>query len=183
MIRQVLVVIGLGALTLGFVGFRTSAQTRSPEPETRGVARDGIDVYVERWREELRDGKAGIINDVMRLTDEEDDVFWEIYQQYEQEYFALGDRRLETAAALVEAMREGALDDPTAARLAEQALGHREELTALLRTYHTRISEELSPVRGAQFLQIESRVQTVIDLLVAAEMPLIRTAKDAPTTP
>lgn len=183
MIRNTLVVVGLGALALGFMQFRSLAQVPVPETPASVVAPYDIDAYVQSWREELRDGKAGVINDVMRLSEQEDDVFWEIYQQYEEEYFALGERRLETARMLVRAMRDGTLDEPTATRLAAESLDQREELIALLRTYHTRLSTELSPVRAAQFLQIESRVQTVIDLLVAAEMPLIRTTTDAPTTP
>lgn len=178
--RQLLVVVGLGVLTLGLIGFQSRAQNSAPEGVMPGASEDYIDAYVQRWREELREGKSGIINDVMKLAEGEDDIFWELYQQYEEEYFALGERRLQTARQLVEAIRAGTLDDATAARLATEALDQRDEINGLLRRYHTLLSEQISPVRAAQFLQIESRVQTIIDLLVAAEIPLIRMENPAP---
>ena len=181
--RQVLVVVGLGVLTLGLIGFQSQAQQAAPESVAPAAGEDYIDAYVERWREELRAGKAGIIDDVMKLAEGEDDIFWDLYQQYEEEYFALGERRLQTARQLVEAMRAGTLDDATASRLATEALDQRDEINGLLRRYHTLLSEQISPVRAAQFLQIESRVQTIIDLLVAAEIPLIRMDNDSPAAP
>jgi hypothetical protein len=44
------------------------------------------------------------------------------------------------------------------------------------------VSKELSPVRAAQFAQIEHRVSTAIDLLLAAQTPLVRHESTAAAT-
>jgi hypothetical protein len=42
----------------------------------------------------------------------------------------------------------------------------------LMQSAHGRIAKEVSPLRAAQFLQIEHRTNTVIDLVIASELPL-----------
>jgi hypothetical protein len=46
---------------------------------------------------------------------------------------------------------------------------------ALLRKYHDKIAAALSPVRAVQFTQIEHRMGTVVDLIIASDLPLVRT--------
>ena len=40
--------------------------------------------------------------------------------------------------------------------------------------YHTLISDKLSPVQAIQFIQVENRVNMVIDIMIASEMPLFK---------
>lgn len=42
--------------------------------------------------------------------------------------------------------------------------------------YHKQISDAVSPVRAAQFLQIENQVAIFVDLNIASEMPLVDSA-------
>ena len=44
----------------------------------------------------------------------------------------------------------------------------------LLKKYHELIANKLSLLYAIQFLQIEHRVNTVIDLMIASELPLFR---------
>jgi hypothetical protein len=44
---------------------------------------------------------------------------------------------------------------------------------ALWKKYHQRISRAVSPVRGAQFLQVEHQMALFVDLNIASEMPVI----------
>lgn len=134
---------------------------------------DRVNDYLEEMRVELAKGKTDLINRVMNLSDSEAEVFWEIFQAYEDEYFALGDRRRVLELELSERTRTGRLDDQGAARLASAFLDLRDEMNGLLHRTHARMSAELSPRRAAQFLQIEHRSATVVDLVVASEMPLI----------
>jgi len=134
---------------------------------------DGVSDYLTTVRIDLVEGKTDLINDVMNLSPSEAEVFWEIYSQYEDEYFALGERRRQLERELSQRTEAGTLTDESAARLARAFLELRREMLDLLSRYHERISTELSPVRGAQFLQIEFRTGTVVDLIVASQMPMI----------
>jgi len=169
--RATLIVCAVGILLTGCAQ-DNSRQGRSDRAAIGST--DGVQTYLSTVRSELRDGKAGLINRVMRLSADESEIFWEIYQEYESEYFALGERRMKLEYELAERIRAGTLDGESSGRIAASFLDLRDEQTALLRRYHQRISSELSPLRGAQFLQIEHRTGTVVDLVVSSEAPIIR---------
>ena len=137
--------------------------------------RDSVELYLDQMRLEIYRGKTDLYNEVMNLSEDENDIFWEIYREYEAEYFAIGDRRMALLQEFVERTRAGTLDDASASRIGSGLLDERDQTTALLRAYFTRISTELSPIRGVQFLQIENRAAMVVDLVVASEIPLVRT--------
>ena len=157
-----------------------SAQSSVPT----GMARqaDSVYAYVDEVRSDLSDGKTELINDVMRLTPEESKTFWPIYHDYEDELFALGDQRVEMSKAYVTAMTSNTLDDPKAAQLANDWFNFETQRLDLLKKYHKQIAEQLSPIRAAQFVQIENRVGNVIDLMIASELPIMK-GRPVPATP
>src|SRR5262245_57878962 len=59
--------------------------------------------YVESLRADVKSGKVEIYSRVMELNANEAKAFWPIYQEYETELFALGDRRV----ALIKKFAEG----------------------------------------------------------------------------
>jgi hypothetical protein len=65
-------------------------------------------------------------------------------------------------------------DDPAAAALTKEWFDVESERLKLLQRYHDRIAAELSPVRAVQFTQIEHRMGTIVDLIIASELPLVR---------
>ena len=146
----------------------------SPAPGTAARRADAVYSYVDSVRADLSDGKAHLINRVMALSSDESAKFWPIYHDYEEELFALGDQRVEMTRAYVNAQATGSLDNARAAALSDDWFRFESQRLELLRKYHKRIADELSPIRAAQFTQIENRVGTVIDLLLASELPLVR---------
>ena len=156
-----------------------AAKTLSPEARRNDV----VYAYVDAIRADLSDGKAELINQVMRLSREESARFWPIYHDYEDELFALGDQRVEMTRKFVTAQTAQSLDDARAGELANEWFDFEEKRLELLRKYHKRIAAELSPLRAAQFTQVEHRVGTVIDLLIASELPLVRTPPRNSSTP
>ena len=135
---------------------------------------DVVYAYMDTMRADLSDGKVHIINQVMRLTPEESKVFWPIYHDYEEELFALGDKRVELSRDFVNAQSTQSFDNGRAAALAKGWFEVETQELELLKKYHEKIAAELSPVRAVQFTQIEHRVDTVIDLMIASELPLVR---------
>lgn len=150
----------------------------SPAPGTAARHGDAVYAYVDSVRSDLSDGKARLINRVMGLSSDESAKFWPIYHDYEKELFALGDQRVETTRAYVNAQASGSLDNARAAALTDDWFRFESQRLELLRKYQKRIAAELSPIRAAQFTQIENRVGMVVDLLLASELPLVR--KSAP---
>jgi hypothetical protein len=143
---------------------------------------DPVYSYVDDVRQDLSDGKVKVINEVMRLSREESVKFWPIYHDYEDELFDLGDKRVEMTRAFLKAQTSESFDNDKAAALAKDWFDTESQQLALLQKYHDRIAAEMSPVRAVQFTQLEHRFDTVMDLIVASELPLVRILPTAERT-
>lgn len=152
----------------------SAAASATPAAAATGVPRSEVlNAYVRSMRDDLSRGKVGIINDVMQLNADEAKVFWPIYQAYESELFELGDQRTAAIRQFAKDISDNRLDDSEATRLTDQYFDYEAKRLTLLKKYHGEITKELSPVRAAQFAQIEHRVGTVVDLMIASEFPLL----------
>jgi hypothetical protein len=110
----------------------------------------------------------------MKLSDEEAEVFWPLYYEYELELFDIGDRRVELIERFISVHQAKVLEDLEAREMAAEWLKQGTDRLGLLKKYHELIANELSQLHAIQFLQIEHRVNTVIDLMIASELPLFR---------
>ena len=146
--------------------------------ESAAPAGGQANAYLAQMRGELSRGKVKLINDVMRLNADESAKFWPIYEEYESELFELGDKRVELIKRFATEQRAGKLSNAEASTLADGYFDFESKRVELTKKYYDEIARELSPVRAAQFTQIEHRVGTVVDLMIAADMPLIRGEKE-----
>jgi hypothetical protein len=148
-------------------------------PATPAARRaDPVYSYVDEARQDLSEGKVGVINQVMRLSRDESAKFWPIYHDYEDELFDLGDKRIEMTRAFLKAQSTGSLDNANATALTKDWFDTESQRLAILKKYHDQIAAEISPVRAAQFAQLEHRFDTVVDLLIASELPLVNAAAE-----
>ena len=138
---------------------------------------------VELLRADLKSGKVAVFSRVMQLNDREATVFWPIYQQYETELFALGDRRLALIKKFTKAYHQQTLDNATAKDLTKDWFALQQDRLKLWKKYQKRIEKELSATRAAQFLQIENRINALLYLMIASEIPLIDPAAAAKAAP
>ena len=153
------------------------ATATTPAPLPRLSKSDPVYAYVASMRDDLSRGKVDSINAVMRLNAEEAKAFWPIYQEYESELFDLGDQRMELIRQFVMAQQSERLDNARATEITDGYFRYEADRLALLKKYHGEIAKALSPLRAAQFAQIEHRVSTVVDLLIASELPFVRVAR------
>jgi hypothetical protein len=138
------------------------------------VSADPVQTYVDAIRMSLVDGKANLIDTTMRLSDGDAEVFWPLYVDYEVDLFEIGDRRLDLIQWFVAAHRADILDDREAAQMAAEWFEQETARLELLKKYHGLVADALSPRHAIQFVQIEHRVNTVIDLMIASQLPLFR---------
>ena len=144
------------------------------EPSVAPAERDAqLRNYVEWLRADLKTGKVEIFSKVMELSDAEAKIFWPIYQEYETELFALGDRRIELIKTFAGVYNTQTLDDAAAKRLTKDWFKLQDDRIALWKKYQKRIEKKLGAVRAGQFLQIENRIAALLDLMIASELPLI----------
>ena len=135
---------------------------------------DPVQAYVDAIRAELSYGKVNLINDVMKMSDKEAETFWPIYHEYEIELFEIGDRRLELIERFVAAHKGKNLNGSEAKAMALDWFKLSVDRIELFKKYHSLIAERLSPARAILFIQIENRINMVIDIMIASELPLFK---------
>jgi hypothetical protein len=147
----------------------------SGKPKTSLTADDSR-AYFEVLRSDFNTTKIHTLNQVMKLTVAEADQFWPIYRSYEQDLAAVGDRKLALILEFMRHHKAGTLTDQHAQELAGQFLQNAQDRLDLWKKYHQQISRAVSPVRAAQFLQVENQMAIFVDLNIASEMPVAGTA-------
>ena len=164
--RPRLVLLGLAAgVALPIVA---AAQSANPTPaETRDL---NLRAYTELLRSDLRTQKVAVITELMVFTEEEDAKFWPVYREYENELRRLNDERL--AGIETYAKNYLQLTPAVADQLATKSLDLEARRTALKQKYYGRLKTALTPVRAARALQIENQIELIIDLQIAASLPV-----------
>ena len=136
---------------------------------------DDLRTILEMLRSDVNTAKIRTINEVMKLSGAEAEKFWPVYRKYENELAAVGDRKLALIREFATLHFGGTLDNKKADELAAGWFKNTQERLDLWKRYHRKISKAVSPIRAAQFLQVEHQMALLIDLNIAAEMPAVGT--------
>ena len=161
--------LGACLVLLGLTASTAFAQDPKADRATRQA---NLAAYVELLRADVRAQKVAIFTEMMAFTDAEDKAFWPIYREYDTELAALSDekvRGIEEFATHYSTMTEDLADT-----LAGKALDLEARRTALKQKYYARLKAATSPKVAARFLQIENQLLMLIDLQVAASLPIIQ---------
>jgi len=131
-----------------------------------------VDRYVMMLRTDLKADKAAIIVNNMHFTEAEKDAFWPVYQNYQKELSKLGDERV----ALIKdyAAHLGTIDDEKAKELTARSMALEEQRLQLVKKYIDEFGKVLPAKQVARFFQLEMQMQRMVDIQVAAELPLVQ---------
>jgi hypothetical protein len=128
--------------------------------------------FVELARSDIHLHKSLIIAQNLPLTDEESAVFWPLHREYEDDLDKINDQRL---SLIKKYFADGAaLTDDQARTLADEAFNLENQRTELKRTYFKRFQTAIPAAKAARFFQIENQLNMVVDLQIAAALPLIK---------
>jgi len=128
--------------------------------------------YLELLRSDVRAGKVEVLTEALDLSQKDADAFWPIYRAYDAELATLGDRRV----ALIKkfAATFGSTTDDDAAAFAKEWFGIQDDRNALRRKYFGKVAKATSSITAARFIQVENLVGMLIDIQIAAELPLVQ---------
>jgi hypothetical protein len=151
----------------------TTALSAQQPGVTQAETRDtNLRAYVELLRADVRAQKVAFITELMEFTDAEDKAFWPIYRAYDAELSTINDERV---TGIEEYARNyDKVSDALADKLATKALELESRRTALKEKYYARFKAALSPKTAARFLQIENQLLLIIDLQIAASLPIVK---------
>ena len=144
----------------------------SPKP---GTIKNGDDARaaLEELRSDFNASKIRTFNQVMKLTAPEAEKFWPVYRNYERELAGLGDRKLALIRDFATHHQAGTLNDQNSREMAGRWLANAQDRLDLWKKYHQQFSDAVSPIRAAQFLQVEHQLALFVDISIASEMPVV----------
>ena len=140
-------------------------------PADPAQIRAEIDKAVEVLRKDARAGKSDILGKTMQLDSAQAAAFWPVYKQYEAEVKVLGDERLTIIQDLAEHF--DSLDDAKAKALLDRQLALEDKKLALTKKYKDEMLKVLPAKTVARFFQVDSRLNKLVELAVASEIPLV----------
>jgi hypothetical protein len=162
------------ALTVVFCAL---ARSSGDQPLPAASAMDQPDAgnlraFVELARSDLKTQKALIIAENLPMKEDEAAEFWPVQRDYETELSKLNDQKL---ALIVRYARSyQTMSDADATELAKSSFDLEAKKTDLKRKYFKKFSKVMPATKAARFFQIENQLNMVVDLRVAASLPLIK---------
>ncbi|HSN04110.1 MAG TPA: hypothetical protein VLS44_03950 [Nitrospira sp.] len=127
---------------------------------------------VELLRADVRTKKMEMIAERMQFTGKEADAFWPLYRQYEVELAAINDKKIAVIRDYMASHDN--LDGARAKELAQRVFEVDQMTLDLRKKYFQELTGVLSPKTAVRFLQIERRLQQLVDVQLAEGFPLIK---------
>lgn len=157
--QQVRVIATLFALFISFHALAATAQQTKPADDAKTV------------RDELRAEKHRLVTENMQLTESEAAAFWPVYEAYQKEMDALGDRMNK----LVEnyGITHKVMTDDTAAKLLEELLNIQSDRVQVQKAYVPKFQKALPMTKVARFYQIENKFRAAVDYDITSQIPLL----------
>ena len=163
--RVVAVLTVVGALLLSSVPIFAQAAGSNTASETD----------IKLLREDIRSERKRLVAANMPLTDTEATKFWPIYDQYAAEVTKLGDTRV----ALIKeyAQSYDTMTDAQANDLMSRSAAIDQQFSALLLKYVPIFERVISAKKTAKWYQIDRRLDLLINLELAASIPMVDASK------
>jgi hypothetical protein len=172
---MITLILSFGALLLSASQTLAQAASAPASPSAGQANQASLDQDVALLRQDVQSQKKQLIASSFTLTDAEATKFWPVYDQYAAEYNKIGDEKY----ALIKeyAQGYGKLTDPQALNLINRSLALDEKVTQLRMKYVPTINKVLPGTKTATFFQMDRRVSALIDLQLAAQIPLMQDQK------
>ncbi len=136
---------------------------------TSAFAQD-VQSYIELLKSDVQTGKKQIITETMDFTDKESEAFWPIYNEYEHELEKLADKRVANIKDF--AANYDNMTDEKANELIKNSFIFLEDRLSLNKKYFNKFAKALTPTVAAKYMQVENAIQLVLDIGIAANLPL-----------
>jgi hypothetical protein len=135
------------------------------------TAKPLTDSDIQLLRSDVQAGKNDIIAHTMKFTDAESTAFWPVYRDYARDQQAIGDERVQLIKDY--ALHYDTMDDAKARDMMQRMINIEDKTLNLKEDYWPKFMNALGAKRAAKFYQIDNRISLIINVQLAAEIPLI----------
>ena len=135
------------------------------------VSAGSLESEIELLRSDLKAGKVEVVKEALNVEGAKADAFWPVYRKYQLDLDKIGDKRI----ALIKdyAANYDSMTDAKAKSIVKQALDLQTQRTGLLKSYYPQFEKVLGSIDAAKLVQVEHLIMALVDVQLAAEMPLI----------
>jgi hypothetical protein len=154
------------------------AQTKTQKTDQKAATTPEADAqekntkeYIQLLRSDVRQQKAEIMGSIMVLSAADAAKFWPIYSDYDAQLTKLNDQRVENIKEYARYYNE--MTDEKADELIQKYLAYQKQRTDLLASTYDRVKQALGAVTAARFAQVEHQLLLLIDLQIAASLPVV----------
>lgn len=163
LVLAVAVILGLSAAAL-----------RAAQPPTGQAAQANLDVLVDA----IRSNRKALVAVNLKLTDDEAAKFWPVYDRYQKEINAVGDRLVGVIQDYSANFSD--LSNDKAMKLVDDYLTIEADRVKVKRAYVDEFAKALPGRKVARFYQIENKMDAVIRYDLAATIPVVEGESVAP---
>ena len=125
--------------------------------------------------EKIRADKKLLVAENMQLTEAEAKAFWPVYDQYQDELFLLRTRTVKLIKDYVDSY--GKMTNDAAKKLLDEYITIETLGPKLRQAYLPKFRKALPEIKVARYYQIENKIQAAVMYELAAQIPLVQTAK------
>jgi hypothetical protein len=115
--------------------------------------------------------KRGLVSRTLDLSPTEAKRFWPIYDEYQRDLEAWSRRRVVALEAVL--FRDAAMTNLAAKNLVKELTLADEAEVRARRTLRKQVMRALPAVKGARYLQLEDKLQSIRDYDIASTVPLV----------
>ncbi|UCF65410.1 MAG: hypothetical protein JSW33_06155 [bacterium] len=134
------------------------------------------DDFIELLRQDLKTQKVAVITETMNFTEAESNAFWPVYREYDFEATKLADERLAIIKDYAQNFEN--MTDVKAKELIDRSMKNQENRLKLRKKYFKEFLKVLPGIKAARFAQVENQIGLLLDLQIAAELPLVEAPEE-----
>lgn len=170
--KKIALLMVVSAMLLATVSLNAqSAQSSQNVPGANAQPNSASDQDIQMLRQDIQGQRKQIVAANLPLTPDEATKFWPLYDQYRQEASKNGDERW----ALIQEYAKSyqTMTDAQANDFIKREAGNEQKVIALRMKYVPIFEKVISPKKTALFCQIDHRVDLMIQLQLASQIPMV----------
>jgi len=128
--------------------------------------------YVEMLKKDIQDASRSIVAENLTLTEEQAEIFWPLYDEYDAAYDKMVNERVQVIEKYM--MNYYGMDEETGKELISKSIELKKKATGLQEEYVNKMLKVLPVSVVGRFFQIDNRIAAIIDITRMANLPLLR---------
>ena len=159
----------IAALAFGFF-LSVFAQSQVWKPEA--LPPQKVAAIIDMMRSDMTTQKKTLVETVMQFSEADAKTFWPIYEEYQREYYELGN---ETAALIKEFVENlDMMTQDKADRIMTRTFDLQKRKMAVRQKYYDKVRKALSPIKAVKFAQLDGQLVQMLELQISSNLPYIR---------